>query len=197
MKRNITIFVILTIWVLSACSPSSTPMPTGDGPTPYPIATSPENANPYPYPYPQPQQPYIHTPPYPIDDSPVRSTDQPFVVPTADADSAVLFGRILDEDTGLPMVDQSIYLGEKIMMTPGPGYSVGVQEKSSPHTLTNGNGQFVISDIPPGTYVLMVWTPFATSFVIDPKTQEVYELTFTAGQSVDLGVLEATDPTKK
>jgi hypothetical protein len=82
----------------------------------------------------------------------------------------------------------------KIPLTPGPGYTYGLQEKSSPHTQTNDQGQFAIENIDPGNYLVMVFTPHSVSVVMQPNSDKELEVSVAAGDTVELGELKAVPP---
>ena len=205
MKKFLFLVVIL-VFVLSACSSSSPTTPATIDDIQVNIVTStpssgietptqPEADQGSSEAYPGPQSPPTYVPPYPMtDETPVASSDEPFVIPSPNAEMGVVTGILINEDTGLPLAYQSVYLGEKILITPGPGYSVGVQENSSPHSMSNSQGQFAIGDIEPGSYLLMVWTPFAASIMVDPQTGLDFEVIVEAGVTLDLGQVRAADP---
>jgi hypothetical protein len=102
---------------------------------------------------------------------------------------------MLDLNTGEPMRFVHVYLGKKIFLTPGPGYNYGLQEKSSPHTQTDENGRFAIGDVPPGTYLLMIFTPRSASVVMEPNTDREMDVVVEAGETHDVGEVKALPPT--
>jgi hypothetical protein len=117
-----------------------------------------------------------------------------YEVPSPGVDTGVVIGSVVDHKTNKPLMGYSIYLATIIWMTPGPDYSYGVQENSSPHTITDGQGRFAIGSVQPGKYVVMIWTPFQASVVIDSKTGKEVDVVVDAGKTVDLGKLEGIDP---
>jgi len=185
----LALYLILT---LAACSGS-----TGPAQTTQAIREQPLGPTDQPYPYPLPILRITPTSPYPgpqAEPSKPVYPSTPLVIPPAGENTGVVTGRLVDEQTGGPLAYQSVYLADKIPLTPGPGYTLGIQERSSPHALTNEKGQFAIGDIPPGTYVMMVWTPFNASVVIDQATGKELEVSIVAGQILDLGDLPAISP---
>lgn len=166
--------------------------------TPAPVETSePAEGEAYPYPLPQ-QQLYIPPTPrsYPEPQggsaNPFAST--PFVVPDPGADTGVVTGQLLAVENGEPMAFQTVYLGMKIPLTPGPGFTYGLQEISSPHTVTTEDGMFAMGEVPPGSYLVMVFTPHSVSVVMQPDTDQELEVLVSAGETIDLGALEAVTP---
>jgi hypothetical protein len=148
-------------------------------------------------PYPPPPTPNRSTPisPYPEPtEDPVQPTWTPFSPPIPSEEKGVVIGQVLDEVTGEPLVHNSMVLGEIIPLKPAPNYSIGVHERSSPRAFSDDEGRFAISDIPPGTYVLLVWTPFEATIVQDPETESDLLVEVSAGQSVELGIIRTTPP---
>jgi hypothetical protein len=136
------------------------------------------------------------TPPYPAanDEEAAEPAGIPFSAPTPSDGNGVVIGQVLDEDTGEPLGHYSMVLGEMILLTPGPEYSIGVHERSSPKAFTDDEGFFGIGDVPPGTYVLLVWTPFQATVVQDPETGSDLHVNVLAGQTVELGLIETIRP---
>lgn len=181
MTKIILITTIVTLLLLAGCNQAeSTP------------EINVVDAAPYPPPTPNRE---IPTPPYPAPtEDPEKPTWTPFSPPMPSEGKGVVIGQVSDEDTGEPLVHNSMYLGEMIPMTPGPDYSIGVHERSSPRAFTDDEGRFAIGDIPPGTYVLLVWTPFRATVVQDPETGSDLLVKVIAGQTVELGIIETKSP---
>jgi hypothetical protein len=121
-------------------------------------------------------------------------TPSPIIIPEPSDTTGVVTGQMLDANTGEPMRFVHVYLGKRIFLTPGPGYTYGLQEKSSPHTQTDENGLFAIGDIPPGTYLLMIFTPHSASVVMEPNTDREKDIVITAGSTLELGEVDALPP---
>lgn len=109
------------------------------------------------------------------------------VVPTPDLDTAVITGRILHAKSGKPLPGQRIYLGEILPMEPEPAYLVTLQVESSPHTTTDLDGWFVFEGILPGTYPVIVWTPFKSEVVLDEEGEKELRLEVREGELIELG----------
>ena len=148
--------------------------------TPYPAPTLYSSPTPVSYPDPQATLPG-YTPP-------------PFVVPAPSEGKGVVVGQMIDANTGDPMAYVYVYLGKRIALTPGPGYTYGLQEKSSPHTQTNDQGQFAIGDVEPGSYLVMIFTPRSVSVVMQPNSDKELEVNVAAGDTLELGELQAVPP---
>lgn len=200
----IIIFVIL----ISGCSGDKiTPSGTEASayPNPAPITEQAASLNDS-EPYPLPTEIYLNPTPmaYPsptIDPNYtstavdlIISTPTIYTVPAAGQDTGVVTGQLFDQATNLPMAKVTVYLGTILELYP-EGYSYTIQERSSPHTYSDFEGKFAIGNVPPGEYVLMVWTPFGATVVIDPETEKELKILIEAGQTINLGDLSAANPT--
>ena len=181
MTKIILITAIVILLLLAGCNQAeSTPEINVVETAPYPAPTPNRETPTLPYPAPT--------------EDPAKPTWTPFSPPKPSEGKGVVIGQVIDEDTGEPLVLNSMYLGEMIPMTPGPDYSIGVHERSSPRAFTGDEGRFAIGDIPPGTYVLLVWTPFRATIVQDPETGSDMLVKVLAGQTVELGIIETKSP---
>lgn len=206
MRKYVIIFVILGTIVLSACRQAgdSPPTPTQavqeevQANTAEPQSTSEAQVQPTSQDstsYPAPPT-YIPATPrtYPSPEGGTIITATPFTVPTPGSDTGVVTGKLVNVENGEPMAFQTIYLGHKIYLTPGPGYTYGLQENSSPHTNTTPDGEFAIGEVPPGEYILMIFTPFGASVVMQPNSDRELDVVIVAGKVVDLGTMDAVLP---
>jgi hypothetical protein len=202
MRRLLPLLLIIIVLIISGCRPTG-----GETPEATQVEAV-ESANPQateeavevpgtqePYPYPAPPT-YIPATPrsYPAPENVTIIPPTPFTVPEPGSDTGVVTGILVDVETGEPMAFQSVYLGFKIFLTPGPGYSYGLQETTSPHSLTTPDGEFAIADVPPGEYIVMIFTPFGASVIMQPNSDRELEVVVVAGEVVDLGSLEALQP---
>lgn len=204
--RRIVLLSILLLLILAGCRPAA-----GTPPTPTAAQQPVEQTEPAEvqstqapqlqptqseaYPYPAPPT-YLPATPrtYPAPDNVTVIPATPFTIPEPGSDTGVVTGIMVDAETGEPLGSQSVYLGYKVFLTPGPGYTYALQEMSSPHTLSTPDGEFAIGDVPPGQYILMIFTPFGVSVVMQPNTDREMDIVVEAGQVVDLGALEAVKP---
>jgi hypothetical protein len=107
-------------------------------------------------------------------------------VPDPQAGTGTVVGRILNAVTNEPGLVR-IYLGEKIEAVQGEGYFISTEQNSSPQGDSNENGYFIINDIAPGTYVLVVWNPVNSEVLVNPDTNGEYWVEIKAGEVFDIG----------
>lgn len=209
MRKSVLVILLILTLALGACRRAGADTPAPTQPVTLETAevqaevqveatTVPEvqSSSPQPYPYPSPEPFVTRTPrSYPGPQQNVSiATATPLVVPTASADSGVVTGKLINSETGNPIAFQSVYLGVKNYLTPGPGYTYTLQENSSPHSLTNEDGEFAIANVPPGEYILMIFTPFGATVVMQPNSDRELDLVVTAGKVLDIGTMEALEP---
>ncbi len=111
----------------------------------------------------------------------------PTPLPAPEPGKGAVKGRILNTVTGQDVVGIAVYLGTFTSMGSDGGQIVTMRENASPHTLSNLGGYFAITDVEPGTYALILWTPFNSIVVPDPETGAEYAVTVEAGEITDLG----------
>jgi len=102
-------------------------------------------------------------------------------------------GRLVaNSDRTDPYLATSIYLGKAIEanLTDYPPL-ISLDTATDPSAIQAKNGEFVISDIPPGTYGLIIWSAFSQTVIQDPA-KEGYPLLVkvTPGKVVNLGIIE-------
>lgn len=136
----------------------------------------------YPYPYPL----EVTEPPVP------EYLQTPVQVPTPSSDKGVVTGSLRNLADGEPLQFQTIYLGQKVYLTPAPGYTYHVFQNTSPRTTSDLNGDFAIGDVPEGDYIIMVWTPFGAYVIMENGTEVMANVK--PGQVLELGELDAVDP---
>jgi hypothetical protein len=182
-----TVFIVLA--VLTACSPSSateTAVPdieTVDIVMETEASMESGEAYPPPAATDNPDELYP-TAAYPIETQ--ETVDEEIVIPEPNPDFGIVHGIVNSLSIEDMVAYTKVYLATKVPVEPGDEYIISVQENSSPHTQTNGNGEFVISEIPPGDYVLVLVTPVST-FPILTESGEQIELLIEGGELIDLG----------
>jgi hypothetical protein len=150
-------------------------------------------STPEPYPVPEERPKATVDPAYPAPEVEAvsREPEVTFSIPTPGTDTGAVMGVLVNKETGDPLAFKTIYLGTIIYLTPGPAYTIGMKEKASPHTKSDAEGRFALEDVPPGSYVVLVWTPFDAAAVIDEKTEKELEVIVNAGETTDLGTIRS------
>lgn len=115
-------------------------------------------------------------------------------IPAPGEDTGIVTGVVFSTNVNAPLSSVGVYLGEYMYMTPGPDYMVTMREQGSPHTLADSNGRFVIDNVPPGKYPLLLWTPFNSKVVPDEKHEKELVVTVEAGKVTDLGEIRIEFP---
>lgn len=204
MKKSLVFLLVLGLAavILAACNSARSGTPAPAAPTAetkagvYPAPQTSAGAYPYPYPYPLPAAQAVQPtrdPSYPGPD-PTPTYDIKYVVPEVTADKGVVIGRLINIETGEPFAYHAVYLGFKIPLTPGPAFNYGLQEQSSPHTITDEQGRFALGNVDPGSYIVILFHPSAISVVMVPNSDQELDVVVTAGQLLDLGEMSALPP---
>ncbi|MFV2043818.1 MAG: hypothetical protein ACC700_11365 [Anaerolineales bacterium] len=115
-------------------------------------------------------------------------------IPTPGKDTGVIAGRIVSVTTESPLASHVVYLGEILPLQPGPEYLVTLQVESSPHTTTDSQGYFAFADIEPGSYPLIIWTPFKSLVIPDASGESELQVIVDAGETSDVGELKVQWP---
>jgi len=118
------------------------------------------------------------------------------LIPTPAATTGVVTGTLKDIGTENELVNQTIFLGDVIYPTIGTGFSVGIDQSKSPNTVTNYKGEFYLSDVEPGEYVLMAWTPFQSSLVLDSKNNGPMVIVVVPNMTTNLGIIKVINPNR-
>ncbi len=163
---RITIVSLALLLILSACQAQTSPTaypPTGIQPS------TGETTGAYPAP-PEPTTYVIET------------------IPTPQGDMSTVTGYILKNKTSpTPPGTVLLALGKVIIGPDGMPMVARFDRDEAPHTLTDINGRFVFTDVPPGQYTLIVDRISDAFMLKHPDTGEDFIITASAGEIVDLG----------
>ncbi len=110
-------------------------------------------------------------------------------IPTPQAGKAVAIGQVLSETTGNPLGDTIIRLAE-VYRQGGEGAFV-LDGARSPGAITDDQGRFLIPDIEPVEYVVIVGDVFGEYVILAQPSGEARVWTAEENAVLDLGVLEA------
>ncbi len=199
MKRNFPLLILLILTAfLAACGPGrGAPAAVEEG---SPVVENGRPAAPttplpegYPAPaesttgYPAPQTlaiPLAELPPY-----------APPAVTAPDNGTGKIVGRLVDTRTNIPPAQIKVYVGMKEGLDGRDGeFVVTMQEQSSPFGVTDANGYFVIENLPPDSYGIIVFSPLATKLLADESTGDALFVNVASGQVSDVGDLRFTLP---
>ncbi len=192
--KQFALFLTL-LFVLSACSspnPVGTSAPqepksTGTSQAAYPPPDL-EFGSAYPAPTAVPQSAY----PEPQGEAP---TAQPLVSPTAlpepKSDSGHVTGTLLQN--GEPARNAILYLAEVIEDDQGQERVASYDRVNSPKSVTDSQGNFAFTDIPPGKYGLVLDVVVSSYLLLDPETGEQFLFTVKGGEVTALGEMDHED----
>lgn len=114
-------------------------------------------------------------------------------LPTPAPGYGVLGGRIVKQDSGTPLSGRIIYLGNLLPLQP-EGFLITMAEQNGIRTITDQDGYFTFTDVPSGTYALILWSPTEPVVLTDPGTGNEYLIQVPEGESVYVGDLPVTLP---
>jgi len=111
-------------------------------------------------------------------------------IPTPSVVTGVINGRILIKGTNEPYLNSLLLLGE-ISKPDKEGYPplIGYSLESNPRGTQSTNGDFYFSNIMPGEYGIVLWSPMSTFLLSNFETGETILITVTAGEITDLGAV--------
>lgn len=108
------------------------------------------------------------------------------VVPEVNPDKAAVYGVLTSFTDKQPLQGVVIYAADIVIVETSGDKIYTTQEKSSPHDATDGIGQFTLTEIKPGNYLMMLVTPFGGSYPIFDKNYDQVELELKAGDVIFL-----------
>ena len=150
--------------------------------------------------YPPPGAAFVPSTPYPGAATPVQTkTPAPDELvqpepPNPSAGHGAVVGQLFHKDSESPGSNLTIYLGIKVEANPGPGYLISTQRNSSPQADTNGAGYFVINDVEPGTYALVIGSLIGSRVLENPENGQEYWVEVASGEISDVGNVVFTFP---
>lgn len=113
-------------------------------------------------------------------------TPAPQKTPVADSETAAIFGVLYSYSDKLPLQGVMVFAADVVVVEPSGDKVYTTQEKSSPQSITDMIGQFMITDIKPGTYYFMMVTPFGNYPLYD-KDNNTFELELKGGEVINFG----------
>lgn len=190
--NSLCLFFLLII-LLAACN--TVAQPSNQQSVPVVIITDESSAS-VKTAYPMENEPdsYIGTT-YPMGQAPTKTTtpldlpgDTPETqkTPMMNADKAAVYGVLNSYSDKLPLQGVMVYAADVVVVEPSGDKVYTTQEKSSPQSSTDAIGQFMITDITPGTYYFMMVTPFGNYPLFDEKSN-TFEIELEGGDVLNFG----------
>jgi len=165
-------------------------------PTPAPPPTATLAATVAPTPTPVPATPAAKTA-APV--SPLAAPVSPLALPAGSSEQKVItttksgsvVGSVVVKSPTVdkPVVDVIVALAEVIKRTDGPPRATGYDPAHSPQAAFDGQGHFVINNVPPGDYGIIVDWGKSAFMLNDPKTGNGIVITVKANAVTDIGTL--------
>jgi hypothetical protein len=123
--------------------------------------------------------------------TPTKTEEKPsLLIPTPGPESGVISGKILDSTTGKPF-ERNIFLSKNLTSDhPELPPLISFSYDSNPRAIQDDAGNFVFIDVPPGNYVLVLWSPADMDFVTEKGTDKPLAIKVEQGKSLDLGVIQ-------
>ena len=109
-------------------------------------------------------------------------------IPTPGQETGTVTGYILVNKTSPAPAGTVLLALAKVIPGPdGTPMVASFNRNEAPHALTDSNGRFVFSDVPPGQYALIL-DRISDAFMLNhPENGEDFIITVTAGEATDLG----------
>ncbi len=138
--------------------------------------------------YPPPQATKSQTEGYPA-----PSTVTPFIIneiPTPTKGTATIVGHLMvNKEAPVPIETTLLALAKVIPGPDGTPMVARFNRNEAPHTLTDENGLFVFTNIPPGQYAIIV-DRISDAFMLNhPDTGEDFIISAVADEVTDLGAI--------
>jgi hypothetical protein len=182
--NRLLLLTLIAGLLVSACS-SATPAPTIPAEIPPPDAEG--------YPFGPTSTPFDYTKDgYPEPESTPFFLElaEELEIPAPGEDTGILTGQLLTPGPGGEPYYGTVYLARTITtdqegMPPIVAFSEGVD----PVAEQDRSGRFILKDIQPGIYALVIWTPVASTVIADQGTGEYRTFEVKAGEVTDVGII--------
>ena len=164
MKRVYWLLMVVILWIFTGCN--------GEHTTTSPL---------------QPSTSPLESP------IPTEEVVLPLFVPTPQPGTGIVIGSVIIETVGKPMASVEVFLGTPIGAdeeTP----LFGLDPSVAPSSVTDAYGRFVITDVPPGKYVVILWSPVNSIMARDVKNGTPLVISVDDQRVVDVGELVELHP---
>ena len=111
--------------------------------------------------------------------------------PAPSADAGVVIGKLLGN--GQPATNTMLFLAEVQKDDAGTERVAAYDRATSPSAYVDAEGNFYFANIAPGRYGIVLDIVSASYLLNEPSSGAELLLTVTAGETIDLGILDYTD----
>jgi hypothetical protein len=186
----ITMLILLAALLLAGCGQLD-PAPVEPAPAqteaaaPPAVEAYPAGATPTPFDYNQ-DEGY----PAPETSAPPEQLPESLEIPEPAGDRGAVTGQLLTPGPGGNPYIGALYLASTIQ-SDQEGFPpiVAFSDQTDPVAVQDQTGRFLFSDVPPGTYALVIWNPVASTVIEEPGTNDYMVFEVKAGEVTDLGVI--------
>lgn len=192
-KLHALLLLIILALLISACGLSNqTGTPPGE--TQSSVTATLPAAYPYPYPDPNATSSYDYSagPGYPVPESTPYFNTLPdsLTIPTPEAGKGQVIGQTLTPGPGGEPFYGSLYLARTVE-SDQEGFPpiVAFSEATDPVAIQDKTGSFLFSNVEPGTYALVVWSPVSSTVIQKPDSEDYLLVAVKDGETTDLGIL--------
>src|SRR5574338_258542 len=106
-------------------------------------------------------------------------------IPTAEAGKAVVTGKLTDKSNNTPLASQLVRLAK--IFGEGKDSIYVYNESADPGSFTVENGSFVVTEVEPGSYAIIIVDPSGNYSPINETGEKIVTVDVTAGQVIDMG----------
>lgn len=135
--------------------------------------------------------PQVHLSPVALGPSPVATPLAPVSerrngIPTPNPNLASITGSIAMQGYPPGTFPADLYLGDPTGSNP-VGAFIALDTQSAPKGYIRADGTFIFPNVPPGTYVILVWTPVGVYPVPDPTSGSTWLIELKGNAHFDSG----------
>jgi hypothetical protein len=128
---------------------------------------------------------------YPVFQTGVESLPETLEIPVTNSETGIVMGKLLSiSNDNKPYINVWLFLGNQIASNEDikdAPVLVSISPTSDFHASQALDGGFLFTDVIPGKYSLVLWTPMNTSLLRDEETNIYVSVEVKAGELVNLG----------